>query len=96
MPAGLLGGLCKGRKEDRDGLRNWEDSCHEGVGGQCVWKSFLVALCHLPVSVGGETIFGFGWIKTMFYYGLGFIIDLICALPLGFHQHRDAYCNIEH
>ena len=41
MPAGLLGGLCKGCEEDRDGLWNWEDACHERVGGQCVWKSFL-------------------------------------------------------
>ena len=42
MSAGLFGGLCKGCKEDRDGLWNWEDSCHEGVGGQCLWKGFLV------------------------------------------------------
>ena len=44
MPAGLLGGLCKGCEEDRDGLRNQENACHEGVGQQCVRKSFLV-LC---------------------------------------------------
>ena len=42
MPTGLLGGVCKGCKEDRDGLRNWENACHEGVGGQCVRKSFLM------------------------------------------------------
>ena len=42
MPAGLLGGVCKGRKEDRDGVWNWQDSGHEGVGGQCLRKGFLV------------------------------------------------------
>ena len=49
MPAGLLGGLCKGRKEDRHGLRNWENACDEGVGRQCVWKSSLV-LVHRPAK----------------------------------------------
>ena len=48
MPAGLLGGLCKGREEDRDGLRNWEDTCHERVGGQHFWKGFLSCYENLP------------------------------------------------
>ena len=45
MPTGLLRGLCKGRKEDRDGLWNWENACHEGAGRQCVRKSSLVLVC---------------------------------------------------
>ena len=41
MSAGLLRDLCKGCKEDRDGLRNWEDACHERAGGQHFWKGLL-------------------------------------------------------
>ena len=56
MPTGLLGGLCKGCKEDRDGLRNWENTYHERVGGQCVRKSSLVLVCAKDGLPPGELV----------------------------------------
>ena len=56
MPAGLLGSLCKGCAEDRDGVWNWEDACHEGAGGQYVRKSFLVLVYARRVLPPAESL----------------------------------------
>ena len=82
MPTGLLGGVCKGCQEDRDGLRNWEDTCHEGVGRQCVWKSSLVALLQAEgfdrqLGLGSMSVSGRGSTHFFDFGGLRLCVTTI-------------------